>query len=310
MDIIHNMTHLLAFQKINISSETKEIQKHVFVAKPAETLSWTFAFIKLVDRPGGRVMGSSLRCQSHLKPGTWLPLVLVILVSCTIQWSLQTLTCSNSTDPDIWLVGSGQCTDVGGRTAAYYACSGPDCLQLGDEEACAMLCRSVPSCTGFDLIDNPSQGVVCHLFSLAPPILADLNWSLVNGTQPSSGRTVVTSDSTPGACCYKRAYPRPNPWDNPIRRPPKQSALQKAIFANRSLDAAKASAVALPELVKLLEFCSANAVDEHGLPFYPFNITNCPGMGYATDNGTTSDWPTTAQLLERFSQEVCLLRND
>ena len=69
---------------------------------------------------------------------------------------------------------------------------------------------------------------------------------------------MATADgTTPGACCYKKPYPTPNPSNNPVLTPPAQSARQKEIFANRSLLAQQAAAAALPALTELIEFCAA-----------------------------------------------------
>ena len=105
----------------------------------------------------------------------------------------------------------------------------------------------------------------------------------------------------------QKAWPRPNPANNPVTVPPKQSPFQQELFANHSKAAAAASAAAVPELTSIIEYCSEHAVDHAGRPYPMFNATNCPGMADLTNNGTTASSPSAAQILKRFSEEVCSL---
>ena len=218
------------------------------------------------------------------------------------------------------------------------------CLELADTGSCALACQADPGCTGFELRQmqlpvTPVQQLVhvqsqetvvspspahpvpspspAHAPVPAPapaPALAcfiavaqapakprhhqTLAWKQVNGTQPDNGRVVAGTNADVDNCCYKRAYPRPNPSKNPVPTPPTQTEEQKMIFANQSALAAAASAAALPELTNLISFCAANA----SVPI--FDAEHCPGMAYATANGTLAPYPTAEQLIERFAAAV------
>ena len=151
-------------------------------------------------------------------------------------------------------------------------------------------------------------GLQCHVISIEPPVFAGYNWTVTPGTQPVDPRTVVRANATldPTSCCYKRDYPRPNPSDNPVPKPPKQSEAQKLVWGNNSLNASVASAAALPALLEMVEYCAENAVypDKPNESYHLFNTTNCPGMADVTNNGTLAPWPNASQLVERFSAEV------
>ena len=69
-----------------------------------------------------------------------------------------------------------------------------------------------------------------------------------------------------------------------------------------ALKAAEASRAALPDLVKLIEYCTVNASLSGGGSLFDHN--HCPGMAYATQNGTLAPYPSPTQLLDRFSAEV------
>lgn len=179
------------------------------------------------------------------------------------------LQCAQSASPDteIYLLGQGHCVNRDGLLAASWTCSSPPCPEISDEPACSMLCLLDSRCTGFELRSIPinsttgdaNEATTVGCFLLVPvPTANAAAWPWVhnNGTQlPPYNRSVMSADGATDACCYKRAYPRPNPPDNPVRAPPPQSRVQKDVFAQQALLAGNASAHALPRLTKLIDYC-------------------------------------------------------
>ena len=216
-----------------------------------------------------------------------------------------------SVGEDLVLLGSGHCADNDGLTPRAYGCndtSSPDCALVGDLDACALQCLKDAGCTGFELRTNQTlRTTECRVFfHFLPP--APWTWTVLdNGTQSvnSSRRAVatVTLNDDDDVCCYKRTYPRPCPKDNPVPVPPKQSDRAQEIFARMNAKAATASAGVLPNLTRMIEFCSANAVDGGGLPQVLFGADMCPGMADLTDNGTVAAFPSATDILRRFSEE-------
>ena len=80
--------------------------------------------------------------------------------------------------------------------------------------------------------------------------------------------------------------------------PPQQSVIQRAAFQNRSVAAAAASAAALPKLVELVEFCTANTTPSI------FGTSLCPGMSDVTEGGRLAPHPSASQILDRFSESL------
>jgi len=219
----------------------------------------------------------------------------------------QQLTCENVTEfgDDILLIGQGRCVDGAGQPATTYSCPAAPCPAMDEPAACALLCDGELECTGFEmrLTTNTSTTATCFIFVNHAPVTgesAQWPWVRTNGTQTGSGVVVASSDAAVNSCCYKKAYPRPNPIDNPVPVPIAQSDLQKEIFANRTVEAAAASAAALPTLSALVDFCANYTTDGTHL----FDVTECPGMADVTENGTLAPWPNASQILERFSAEV------
>ena len=220
----------------------------------------------------------------------------------------QALACAASTIPDIVLAGQGNCVNGTSFTANTFACATSPCPATSDEATCGAVCAADPGCTGFELRANAANQPECFVLTAAAPLplngSAALPWTPVNGTQEDWGRAVATVNSVATACCYKRSYPRPNPFNNPVPKPPRQSAIQQAIFANKTALARAASVAATPALEQLVEFCAANATDAHGHPYDIFGPALCPGMADLTNNGTLAPYPTAAQILQRFSDEL------
>ena len=237
-----------------------------------------------------------------------LGLVLLAVSEASAQPATPSLACAASTTTDIYLVGQGQCVDQVGNTSSAFTCQGVGCPTTFTADSCALACVADDGCTGFDLRTNATTGLVgCFIFVTAAPVYpsAAAPWPFVAvpGLQPLAGRVVAASNSAADSCCYKHAYPRPNPTTNPLQAPPPQSDVQKAVFANKTAQAAAASNAALPALTALIDFCAANATVK-GVPFSIFGPTECPGMADLIA-GTTAPYPTTAQILARFDLEVC-----
>jgi hypothetical protein len=222
--------------------------------------------------------------------------------------------CAATGDVDRYLVGAGACTDAGGLTSAYYTCDAPTCNVTAPFTlaTCLAVCTADDGCTGFDFLTDPTTAATsCHVFVANPPAppAAGSVWALVAGTQPASGRVVVTSNAAAaGSCCYKHAYPRPNPWTNPVPSPPVQTATQQAVYAKAAAEAAAASAFFQPALEAVIAYCSANATSG-GTPISIFGPEMCPGMADLTANGTLAPYPTPAQILQRFSAEMAAAEN-
>ena len=213
------------------------------------------------------------------------------------------VTCGPVATDDIDLVGVGHCRNADGLTATVHQCVGEPCIAQGDPALCSLLCLLDDGCTGFELRTDPGTGQMeCFpMYSTAPSLDESgvaWNWTKVNGTQPAFGRSVVSADNSSGTCCYKRAYPRPCPVDNPIKMPLKQSARAKEIFQRMDELASAASDRDLPKLIEFIDYCLANATTDL------FGVKLCPGMADVTLNGTLAPRPTSVQLLERFSAEV------
>ena len=244
----------------------------------------------------------------------WLAKI-VVVVATLAQHCSRTQGCAASPLQDFWLVGTGQCVDTAGNSTSGYVCPTAPCPVAQDADSCGLLCELDDGCTGFELrtaaIPNTTTPALhCFLFVVAP--VEDTHhptepwpWVKVNGTQPLNGRVVVKADGNPASCCYKRAYPRPNPSANPVKMPPVQSKLQQEIFANLTAEAKEASATATPALMELIDFCAANATLS-GRPYHMFNATYCPGLADLTAPG--QEYPTSAQIIQRFSEEVCCFR--
>ena len=219
-------------------------------------------------------------------------------------------TCQNVTAvPDVLSLGLGQCVDQQGRTSTAFMCVDDACPFISNADSCALLCTADPGCTGFDLRQSSvtssstnTPSLTCAIFTAQAPSPPEY-WVEVNGTQPSNGRIVVNAGGISNStCCYKRAYPRPNPDNNPVPPPPIQSDVQKGIFAERTVYAEAASLNATPAVLELIEYCSVNATYGDGSPFFMFNATNCPGMASDSRHATAS--PTAQDVLARFAAEV------
>ena len=135
------------------------------------------------------------------------------------------LACNTTLDmPGYTFLGPGRCEDRAGNTSTAYACTDDQCPRNADE--CAAICAVGFGCTGFEMrTDVPntttSHPVCCVLMSTAPHVpQPSLNWTLLAGLQPNSGRVVVNaSGNATAGCCYKRDYPKPNPPLNPVKVP-------------------------------------------------------------------------------------------
>ena len=236
--------------------------------------------------------------------------IVAAAVLCTTETSGQTLTCAppEAQDRDLALLGQGRCTNTAGNFPTSFACLSTECPDMFDVETCGLVCESFGPCTGFELrlpANAPNTtSPECWVITATTPPVGSYVFPLVqvNGTQPatSSGVVVAATDHSPSACCYKKAYPRPNPLDNPVPIPVAQSDAQKQIFANRTALAEAASNAALPNLTALIDFCANYTTDGTHL----FDAVKCPGLADLTQNGTLAPWPTTAQILERFDAEV------
>ena len=233
---------------------------------------------------------------------------------------------------DLTFVGAGHCTNAQGLTPRAYVCNATasaECVLIdGDVDSCAIQCKMDDGCTGFEVVvpaPSPNArwrnvtgntttttitapgGGACRVFYYRPPVDGLLPWVLLdNGTQliNSSRRTVVQTDGVAdGTCCYRRSYPRPCPLDMPIPLPPKQSNRTKEIFADRSARAEAASAAIMPALERLVEFCLLNSTSTT----YPdglFGVASCPGLADLTENGTLGPYPSPAQIIRRFGDEM------
>ncbi len=107
----------------------------------------------------------------------------------------------------------------------------------------------------------PAANLGCFLIVDQPTgAVAVWPWTRSNGTQAGpANRSVVMADGSADSCCYKKAYPRPNPSNNPVPQPPRQSALQQKIFAAQQETAAAASDAAIVPLTELLQYCLVRA---------------------------------------------------
>ena len=195
--------------------------------------------------------------------------------------------------PGYTFLGPGRCQDRHGRTPTAYTCTSDYCPHNTNE--CAAICTVASGCTGFEMrTDVPnttaSRPACCILVSNA-----DLPWSKLAGQQANFGRVVVgASGNGTTSCCYKRDYPNPNPSGNPIKVPPVQSELQKAIWANDSRAAAIASEAARPSVEAMLASCMAKTT--------LFNATNCPAMARIAALNNTNVTP--ALLLAQYNAEM------
>ena len=234
----------------------------------------------------------------------------------TVVTGTLALTCDPlpaATQPSIRLLGQGLCQNAESLTPVAYKCnaseptSAPDCALLGTADSCAAMCLEDDGCTGFELRLNAVTGAAdCYIFFSYLPT-TDFQWIVGdNGTQylNSSRLSVVSADGNANACCYKRAYPRPCPLDNPIIAPPKQSPRAQEIFARMNASAQVASDAALPALEAIIAYCSANATNSSGLPANMFSAEHCPGMADLTANGTLAPYPTPQQIIQRFGEEM------
>jgi hypothetical protein len=234
--------------------------------------------------------------------------------------------------PDLFLLGEGHCVNALGLTPLAFACNAsasPECAAVSaNAVACAAQCALDDGCTGFELRTDPTSGAAqCMVFFSSVPLT--LPWVVGDeGTQwaNSSRRTVVTTASSsswsssssaaatsvasPGVgdassvCCYRRSYPRPLPVDMPILTPPQQSWRAKEVFARMAARAAEASAAVLPALETFIGYCAENATDAAGNKQNLFGVALCPGMADLTANGTLAPYPTPAQIVQRFSDEM------
>jgi hypothetical protein len=230
---------------------------------------------------------------------------------------LSDLTCaplpSVTEVPELFLLGQGQCVNAQGLTPQAFVCNAsaapPNACAAANANAtaCAAQCSSDDGCTGFELRSDPaSSAALCFAFFATAP--RSLPWVVGDaGTQlgnSSSRRTVVATDGSPSACCYRRSYPRPCPLDMPILTPPQQSGRAKEIFATMADRAAAASAAVLPDLLAFIDYCAANATTASGALEDLFGRQNCPGLADLTANGTLAPWPTSAQIVQRYSDEM------
>jgi hypothetical protein len=213
--------------------------------------------------------------------------------------------------PDLFLLGQGLCVDAHGLTPQAFVCNAtaqPDaCAAVStNATACAAQCQLDDGCTGFELRADPTSGVLqCFVIFNTVPAVPLLPWVVGdNGTQLASRTTVVATDGSALACCYRRSYPRPLPRDMPILKPPQQTSRDKEVFASLQAQAALASTAVLPALTAFIDYCAANATDGAGQPYNLFGTTNCPGLADLTANGTLAPYPTGAQVVQRFLDEV------
>jgi hypothetical protein len=93
----------------------------------------------------------------------------------------------------------------------------------------------------------------------------------------------------------------------PLVKPPQQSARAKELFASLASKAAAASAMAAPSLYAMVDFCAANATDSSGVAEDLFAPPKCPGLADLTANGTAAPWPSSAQIVQRFVDELLAL---
>jgi hypothetical protein len=225
--------------------------------------------------------------------------------------------CAATGIPDLYLQGAGNCINAAGLTPTYYHCSVPTgCPATYTLAECGTVCASDDGCTGFEMVSTAGGVEQCHVFITQAPLIANstfppivnatmrnLNWTVVAGTQSNYGRTVANvNPQGTSSCCYKNAYPRPNPSDNPVPMPPVQSPTQVATYANLSHIAAAAHTAALPALESLVAFCAANATNG-GKPYNIFGAEHCPGMADLTAI-SGGEFPSASQILERFSLEA------
>ena len=82
--------------------------------------------------------------------------------------------------------------------------------------------------------------------------------------------------------------------------PPKQSDVQKEIFARMDARAANDSQAVLPALTELIDFC-AKAEPEL------FSPKGCPGLADLTDNGTLAPYPTAGLLATQINAAMCVV---
>ncbi len=222
--------------------------------------------------------------------------------------------CEPASTEDLVLLGPGRCVDGAGLEPRAFGCDRSASAHCGlvnnSTSACALACLWDDGCTGFEMrrIDGDATAAVCRVFFSYPANANGvLKWALLdNGTQPSTGsQLVVVSASTArtDACCYKHSYPRPCPHDNPLAKPPKQSARAKQIFARMNASAEAASAVALPQVAELVDFCATQGMGPAG-PGTLFDVQNCPGLADLTQNGSVAPFPNAAQILQRFVEEM------
>ena len=226
--------------------------------------------------------------------------------------------CDALTSPDLLLLGQGRCVNRAGLEPRAFGCdvsATPECtLVFNSTSACALSCLVDDGCTGFEMRQQAAADEVvltCRVFFSSPPSGGGGgtgSWALVdNGTQPATGSqlSVVSASAVQDdACCYKRAYPRPCPHDNPPVKPPQQSASAKEIYDRENAQAAAASKAALPALVQLIDFCATQGLGADGMPGSLFDAVHCPGMADLTENGTLATFPSAAQIVQRFYEEM------
>ena len=128
--------------------------------------------------------------------------------------------CPASLTPDIYLVGTGHCTDAHGLTPFSSICVPNATLHTQcppmNLTYCGHLCNVTWGCTGFQTngmaFGNDGDGsrahaaTECSLFVPAPPAPGPLpynaSWVAVNGTQTLSQWNVVKAHGGK-ECCYK-----------------------------------------------------------------------------------------------------------
>jgi len=199
------------------------------------------------------------------------------------------------------LVGQGRCVGVDGGNATVFSAN---CTSFDAPSSCGGGCAAEAACVGFELRSLADNTTTCHIVSASAPTLGSnesCTWAQQVGTQSGTGLSVAAASGDPDACCYKRAYPNPNPFDNPVPTPPAQSTRQQAIFANKSAAAAAASQAALPNVTALIDFCANVSLSDGS---HLFDVANCPAMAAVTANGTLAPWPSGAQIAERFALEI------
>lgn len=185
---------------------------------------------------------------------------------------------------DLWLLGQGHCTNAQNLTSSGYLCNNETfCAALATSATCGQACATDPACTGFELVTMVSATTnasltKCTVLTLGTPFnQSSANWIALPGTQGLEGHVVATTDLSPDTCCYKRAYPYPNPKGNPLKMPPVQTPTQKVLWTAKAAEAKVAAANALPNLTEQIAFCAENTT--------LFNATECPGMEYAIAAG-------------------------